>query len=664
MESPPSAEERPRSVVTWRALLVGVVCVLIVSLGAPYGTFKMKSSTMALDFSMPAAVFMMFVLAIVVGLSRFLGRGKGMLTGPEMLVVFAMMAVACGVCTMGLTGYLIPMLGAPQYYGSQAGKGWDKTIIPLMPKWIMLTRETVGGSDAIRYMYEGLPQDASRDMIWGIVRAWVRPLAYWMIFLLPLYWTSICIMAIFRKQWVEEERIIFPLVQLPMALAADPATPRSRFAAILKSKALWYGFAIPFVLACLKALPTYFPAMTALKPRTNWDVRMLEEQWRLRFFVSWQTIGLSYLLSADVSLCVWFFGFLGSFYNGLSKRFALGSNEKLGLYGAARRPDLGHFAMGAMIALVLIRLWVGRRRLAGVFRKAFFMKSDEDDRFEPMSYKTAVWGMIAGFAIMVVWLCYSGFSWPIAILILFAAFIGFIGLTRIVAESGVPVSIVPLVSSDFVVSAVGTSALGKHGIAALPWTYVWDGDCRTFVMSSAAQGLRACSGGKRSYRGLFAAMMIALVIAIVASVTITLVFAYQSGGTNMSNWFFVSGPAYPFNFAKSLMKPRPPDLRGWLATGVGAAAMVGLTMARRSFIWWPLNPVGLPIAPVDWTQHLWFSIFLAWLIKTRFIKYGGPRLYTRLRPFFLGLVLGEYTGAVFWMIIGAITDEANRTFWI
>jgi len=658
-----SISQRPQRVVTFRALLAGAICVAIISAGDPYGAFKIKAATMTLDFSVPAAVFMMFMLCLAVNFFR-IAWGVTLLNRGEMLVAYSMMAVACGICTMGLTGYLIPMLGTPVYYQTPENK-WATLIIPHMPPWIMLS-PAGEGRNAINYMYEGLPGQISGVQMWAMALAWLKPLGYWSIFLLALYAGSICLMAIFRKQWVEDERIAFPLVQLPMELAAAPADASSRATPILKDRLLWLGFAVPFIFCALRALPAYVPELMALKPQDNWTAKLLDEQWNLQFRLSWQTIGLAYLLSADVGLCVWLFGLLGSFYHGLSRFAGFQSPEKLGIYGAGPFPDLGHFGMGAMIVLVLLRLWTGRRHLAAVWRRAVLLDPKVDDKSEPMSYATAFWGAVICFIVMTIWLCASGFSLPIALLVLFGAFIGFIGLSRIIAESGMPVSIVPLITSDFVVSAVGTSAIGNKGLLAMAWTYVWDGDVRTFVMCSAAHGMRACSERSRSYRGVFLAMMLAVVIALVVSIAVTLALAYNEGGVTMAGWFFNSGPKYPFEFARGLIeKPRPPDARGWIATGAGAGAMLLMSIARRQFAWWPINPVGLPIAVVAWTQYLWFSVFIAWILKSRFLKYGGPKLYLKLRPLFLGLVLGQYTGAAFWTIIDAINGiRDNSTFWI
>ena len=39
---------------------------------------------------------------------------------------------------------------------------------------------------------------------------------------------------------------------------------------------------------------------------------------------------------------------------------------------------------------------------------------------------------------------------------------------------------------------------------------------------------------------------------------------------------------------------------------------------------------------------MFFTVLVAWMIKSMVLRYGGPRLFHRLRPFFLGLILGEF----------------------
>ena len=93
-------------------------------------------------------------------------------------------------------------------------------------------------------------------------------------------------------------------------------------------------------------------------------------------------------------------------------------------------------------------------------------------------------------------------------------------------------------------------------------------------------------------------------------------------------------------------------------------AMAVLLYLRYRFTWWNLHPIGFPVASTfQITYYLWFNIFLAWLIKGAVLRYGGVGLYRSLRPFFLGLVLGEFTTACAWVFIdGHFGFEGNMIY--
>ena len=62
------------------------------------------------------------------------------------------------------------------------------------------------------------------------------------------------------------------------------------------------------------------------------------------------------------------------------------------------------------------------------------------------------------------------------------------------------------------------------------------------------------------------------------------------------------------------------------------------------------------------TYRVWFSVFIAWLLKAMILRYGGPRLYLRLRPFFLGLILGALGSGGIWLVIDALTGMTGNRF--
>ena len=59
----------------------------------------------------------------------------------------------------------------------------------------------------------------------------------------------------------------------------------------------------------------------------------------------------------------------------------------------------------------------------------------------------------------------------------------------------------------------------------------------------------------------------------------------------------------------------------------GGAAVMGLLM-------WPLHPIGYVVSGTWILNSIWFSIFLAWMIKSIVLKYMGPGGYRSTRWFF------------------------------
>jgi len=51
---------------------------------------------------------------------------------------------------------------------------------------------------------------------------------------------------------------------------------------------------------------------------------------------------------------------------------------------------------------------------------------------------------------------------------------------------------------------------------------------------------------------------------------------------------------------------------------------------------------------------------LAWMIKVIALKYGGPVFYHKTRPFFIGVVLGQFVVGGTWLLIDAFTGMVGN----
>jgi len=430
-----------------------------------------------------------------------------------------------------------------------------------------------------------------------------------------------------------------------------------------KNPIMWIGFTIPFIFGSMKGLHHYFPSVPSLELAQGLPI-FNNSLW-LTFRLSFPMIGFFYLVHLDAAFSLWFFNLLSLIVRGLMNTFNITMSESLGIYGTPS-PIFAHLGMGAMITLVIAGFWVGRSHLRDVLRKAFIGDPKVDDSNEILSYRTAIIGTIIGLIIMVIWLTISGIPFFIALLFLFGAFILFIGLTRVVCESGMAEAVATTISSSFVVSGVGTSAITPSGLTAMSLTYIWSADLRTFVMASTANSLRIIDNEEKQKRPLFWVILLSIIITLVSSIWILLELAYSRGGINCNDWFFVGGAKAPYDFFVSkIINPSEPNLAGWYITFGGALGMLFLMFMRAKFLWWQFHPIGFAIGPVWIMDQIWFTVFLAWMIKFVIVRYGGLRLFRKFRPLFLGLILGQFTCNGTWILIDAIAGgRGNQIFWI
>jgi len=83
---------------------------------------------------------------------------------------------------------------------------------------------------------------------------------------------------------------------------------------------------------------------------------------------------------------------------------------------------------------------------------------------------------------------------------------------------------------------------------------------------------------------------------------------------------------------------------------------------QRLFFWWPLHPIGFPLAQTLPIRCTWLSILIAWVVKWTVLRYGGAGMYRRSVPFFFGLILGHFAAMGVSMIAAALTGEEYNLY--
>ena len=207
-----------RGPVSWRSVALGLAGVVLICGVTPYNDYALNN-TFLVGNNLPIGVVMLtflFVLLVNAPLRRWAPRHA--VTGGELAVALSMTLAGCGLPSSGLMRYLPPALVSP-YYNALT----DRTFLDLLeqmhlPAWVFPTMHGDGPAQwknsPVVISYIGRWTEAGPPPY----AAWVRPILTWGLFLAALYGSLLCLVAIVRRQWFENERLAFPLAQILSAL--------------------------------------------------------------------------------------------------------------------------------------------------------------------------------------------------------------------------------------------------------------------------------------------------------------------------------------------------------------------------------------------------------------------------------------------------------------
>jgi hypothetical protein len=137
-----------------------------------------------------------------------------------------MIAASSAVPGYGMMEFIFPYLAAPLYFATPENQ-WEEIILPHLPDWAYLSDKS-----AVRDFFRG---GSGGDIPWNF---WFAPAGFWIAFSLLFFFVFTCWSVVLRRQWVERERYVFPLVQVPLHLV-KPSTLFS--SSLTKSRLIWLG---------------------------------------------------------------------------------------------------------------------------------------------------------------------------------------------------------------------------------------------------------------------------------------------------------------------------------------------------------------------------------------------------------------------------------------
>ena len=634
---PPLSPSKPSSSVGWRSIAIGLVLI-------PVNCYWITYIELVQYSAQPTIVSLIFTVVfnvlVLIGFNQILKRflPRFALSQGELLVIYVMLSVASATAGHSMMEILVSTLGHAFWFATPEND-WKDLFWRYIPSWLAVSDKGV-----LSGYYEGDSTLYTKQHLLG----WLTPVMNWFAFLFVMLFVMVCITVIVRKPWTEDEKLAYPIIQLPARMTSD---------SFFTNRLMWIGFGLVAAFDVVNGLHHVFPAIPSVYEKA-YRFRFTEKPFSamgwLRLGIYPFVLGIGFLIPLDLLFSSWFFFWV---WKGQQ---VVGSI--MGLEGTGY-PYVNYQGFGAYMGIFLIALWRGRKYLQNLLAAKVHPISTRD---EPMSSRTVLLALIAGIAFLTFFCLRAGMSlW--AILVFFGLYFAFsTAVSRMRAELGSPMHDLHYTGPERVmVAAVGTRKLGPNNLSMFSFFWFFTRTFDSHPMPHQLEGFKlASTSGIRSRFMLFA-ILIALFVGILSQFWALISVPYRLGALHeMSRVPIIYGSEPWMQLQKWLAHPLDPDYWALGFTGIGLLFALFLMLMRMKFFWFPFHPAAYATVCGSWAvNYIWFSLGIVWVLKLVLLKYGGRNAHRKAMPFFLGLILGQFTIGSLWTILGMVFNIPTYGIW-
>jgi hypothetical protein len=524
------------------------------------------------------------------------------------------------------------------------------------------------------------PDVVSAMMMGGVAvnwAAWAGAIVFWSTFSYSLFLFNSGLSLVFRKRWIDIERIPFPLTMSAHEVISSVDVNRP---SDWSQRPIFIGFLLGLIFEMpvfLQAILPWFPDIYGWRANT---CPSATQQFPADNSLAQNIVGLAmmskdpvafglcFLAPLSVSFNVWFwslvmFGleqvsyqmgyYTGIFQEGACCRVLSHTGVSL-----AESPPFswGYVSgVGGATAIAAMLLYSSRGYLRQTFKLATGQHSSpsEEERGEVASYRTAYMVLAAGTIAVILWLMSAGIELGSALAILiFSIFVSGIAGFYTYSHTGFyALNNLRGGHSWFPVQARWGGSLPalNPGMIMSNWTTqeFSNGNFLMVFPSAQMMPLKMASLTGTSNRNTFLVTAVAMLIST-PLISITGIWIANTYGATVITWgaCSIEKSCSGWDWA--------PPLAPLVSYGtIGFIITFTLAMLHSRFVWFPFEPLGFVIAtsvPGLW-YGVWSSFLVAWVVKMIVLRVGGSRLYER---YGVPAVGGLLSGVALSIFIGSI----------
>ncbi len=649
--APEGAQRMARSrAVTWRSVLLALILLPINS----YWVVQMEvvrysahPTTISLFFNT------IFILLCLTVLNRCVGRfaPRAALQRGELLLVYAILSIGSCVSGHDMLQVLVPMLSW-SFRHADSSNGWATLFNQRLPSTLFIKDEAI---------YRGYYIGNDTIWKWHYIQAWLPVVLAWTLFVSLLLFVMLCINAILRKQWTDNERLTYPIIQLPLQITSGQAFERK---GLFRNRLFWAGFVVAGLIDTINSLNYYYPSIpTILTPgfgQSFLDIGpyVVNKPWNA---IGWTPlsfypfmIGLGMLMPLDFLFSTFFFYWFWKLEKVAAVAMAYDQDPRF--------PYTENQAFGAYMSFCLFSVWISRGYLKQVLWRALGKKSTLDDSQEPMTYRSAFLGILVGVGGLIAFAVYLGMTWWIGIIFFLMYFALALAITRMRAELGTPVHDLHFTGPEMIMTRVaGSKAFDAENLTVFALFFWFNRAYRSHPMPHQLEAYKLAEQTRSDYRRWTGAMLVLGAISVFVAFWVILYLMYHYGAEGKSRITFGQEP---FDTLTAWLKtPQVGKFGEFMAIWVGFGIAFLLQWLRVRLPWWPLHPLAYAVTS-SWEINLvWMPLFLAWIFKSVILRYGGRGGFHKALPFFFGLMLGQFVVGSLWNIYGIARELPTYQFW-
>ncbi len=630
------------------AVLLGLLGAGLIWVGQPLNNFLLNNSFIADNYLPELGVAYMALL--VLGLNPLLARLRPALTisVTQFALIFAILLAACSPLE-------VLRIYPHSLARSNRDIATDKELSDLhtemnLSRNLYIERVKFGEeTPACTQLVDEL--EPGNSIPWP---AWLRPTIAWGVMIGACWAIMIGLSLIVYPQWRDNERLPFPLLTVQQALIERD---QGSVPTLFRSRLFWVGFGVVMLLHAFNGLNHHtgnaFPPFAL-----NWGLwdTFSEGMWRhLSYYIKsgrilFTIVGITYFVPNRVGFSLWFTVLIYQLHRMIGYEY----------FAPFHGEVVTEHRYGAMLGVALIILWLGRSQWWAVLKSTLSFGGDAVTRRNRTAGRIFAGGCLALFA----WELWAGQLPQFALLSVAMVFLTSLVLARIVAETGIPFLANYLGAGELLkLMPIGWMNAASVYLTGMVDIVIREGSSR---VSAAVVGLHALGIDRdlepRQHGRLAKGLLGVLFLGFIIAGAVHLWMGYHYSGSLDGNRTPIA--AWGSNFLNSnVHQPLRDYGRGsWGSSTysrpkhllIGAALGVGLQVACLLSPLWPLHPAGLLLADTWFIGCAWASILLGWFLKTLIIAYGSAQTYRRLRPLFLGLILGEVFSAVLWALVPVV----------